>query len=168
MNESNRIMPIHQYISNDKFETGTFKDIGAVVNVTVVYVPASEGFGQFYYDVEYHGFDHEFPSQRNPDMNFGIPGDCTVNIKLQDPQNWRWSKQYYALTAKKSLTKIYKDYSFDEKTQTVTFKAKMDKMPPKKYYFIMNVDILQKESSAEYKWLSVSIDPWVLNPQLPQ
>ena len=127
------------------FDEREFDEKGRHINVTAVYKSGCFSIGQFYFDVEFCNFEPKIHTVRSPDLKFGIPDDCTVNIFLKNRNIWRWSDEFYAVTLKESVN-YYKKYDYDKKAQTVSFRAKKRDGDQEDHYFTMNVDIFQKRS----------------------
>ncbi len=144
------------------FDRDDYKENTRYINVIAIYKPGCFGFGQFYFDIEFCNFNEKIPSMRSADLKFGIPDDCTVTIFLKNPNIWRWSDDFYAVTLKESV-EFYKRYLYNKQDQTVSFKAKKRDGDQEDHYFTMNIDIFQKRSKKQ--WLPLSIDPWVENPR---
>jgi hypothetical protein len=146
------------------FDISLFDEKNRQINVTLIYKSICFKFCQFYFDLEFCNFEKKIPPMRNADLRFGIPADCTVTIFLKNSNIWRWSEEFYAITLKdKNSMEFYKKYEFNNKDQTVSFKAKKRDGAQEDDYFTMNIEVFQKRSKKQ--WLPISIDPWVENPR---
>lgn len=161
-------IPKHRPISRSPFPLGKQDSYKGIIDVEFGYDPSAEEFGQFYFDVVYSGFGKENDGkERNYDLGFNIPGNCTVNISLSEKIKWRWPLITDGMTSKGKFPRsLFRDYTEVKKENgVISFKVKKDGGRPKKYYFYLNVEMEQMK--GDEKWRPISIDPWLENPRPP-
>ena len=159
-------VPRHRQISRLPVPIEKLESYKGIIDVDFGYEANSEGFGQFYFDIVYRNFECKYSKERNYDLGFTIPANCTVNISLSKDVQWRWPPVTDGMTSKgKFPSSLFRDYNESMKENgIISFKVKKDGGNPKKYYFYLNVEM--KQTRGDEKWRPISIDPWLENPRL--
>jgi hypothetical protein len=95
-------------------------------------------------------------------LDFGISADCTIRFTLDEKVNWRWSHDYWVISAKEDYRRLYGDVQ-KISDRSFEFKAKYDEggNDTTMHHFNLNIDYGQ----GAKRWLPITIDPDVGNPR---
>lgn len=86
-------------------------------------------------------------------------------MTLDPNKKWRWSQQYYVISAKDNYNGIYSDVNIDSDTQFHFFaKYNRNNVHHAKSVHKFNLNIDYEQGSD---WLPITIDPDVGNPRPP-
>lgn len=114
----------------------------------------------------------EYHLPETPDQDYiAISCNSTVQIRLKSDQLWL-SKEFEGITTKEPLSSfygglVYGDYDKEyDRYKSVSFKARFNQGGKygTNHRFNINVDLLQKTSDGEPKWIGLTIDPDIKNP----
>jgi|GEM_PF-3637188 len=182
-----RKKPIYNLISNDP--PANWKDEGIIVYTifgSINLKKFSFGFKKQERIVDDNG---TYYTSR---LNFSVPSDIYIYVRLDSSLDWRWSLQYEAILTKdeKDRSSLYGNVEYGNSMtgpffskaglhstygdvlpnsmefKVIRFQAKLyDKLDDNKHSFGLNIELSQPDNAEEKnQWLPITIDPDITNP----